>query len=144
MAPSFILRWDQLWSLSSLRWRFLLTPMTVIPANDAKHRANNARVCVLSPVCGASLSPDLSVVVVVVGQTCQGLSNDLACLGSMGCLGWMAWLDCLDPCCHPVFLCLECRLDRLDHRCLVFPDLDLPDLGPVFPDQACQLECRRW
>ena len=40
--------------------------MTVIPANDARHRAKNARVCVLSPVCGASLSSDLSVVVVVV------------------------------------------------------------------------------
>lgn len=137
---------------------FLLTPMTVIPANDARHKTNNARVCVLFVLC-------------------LGLSNDLACLGSMGCLGWMAWLDCLDPCCHPVFLCLECRLDRLDHRCLVsldlecrsdhpdplvldrpdldlvFPDqgcqldhpvLDLPDLGLVVPDQECRLECRRW
>lgn len=62
VAPSFI-----------LRWRFLLTPMTVIPANDAKHRANNARVCVLSPVCGASLSSDLSVVVVVVVPDVPGV-----------------------------------------------------------------------
>lgn len=85
-------------------------------------------------------------------QTCLGLSNDLVCLGSMVCLGWMAWLDCLAPCCHPVFLCLECRLDRLGHRCLVFPDLecrsdhpdplvlDRPDLDLVFPDQGCQLD----
>ena len=73
VAPSFILRWDQLWSLSSLRWRFLLTPMTVIPANDARHRANNARVCVLSPVRGESLSSDLSVVVVVVVADVPGV-----------------------------------------------------------------------
>ena len=73
VAPSFILRWDQLWSLSFLRWRFLLTPMTVIPANDVRHKTNNARVCVLSPVCGASLSSDLSVVVVVVVPDVPGV-----------------------------------------------------------------------